>query len=637
MTALPQHVPGRTWHGRRAEGVANSFAYDVDYVLLDPDAPPPPLRLFSRGRRTLAALRDRDHGGPPGGGRGAAWTREVLVEAGLEPAPTRLLLLAQPRILGQVFNPVSFWLAYDAADALRAVIAEVTNTYGDRHSYLCHADDFSPITPRTGMAARKVLHVSPFQPVAGDYAFRFDIRPETIDIRIHYASDAGRLVATLAGPRLPPHRSRGAWHGPAARRPAGAGLDPLAGVQALVEGRSVPGPPCPARRRDLGTEPAGMSRDEGLPSYAGFAALLAAAGLPIYIHAPKFYVDEYGVTLAQLSLALFALRLVDLVQDPLLGRLAEATRVRRGAMVWGAGAVMAAGMVLLFAVEPRLPGIWWFALSLGLLFSAFSFLTIVFYAQGVTRAGTLPGGHVRLAGWRETGALLGVCLAAALPTVLAGTGAPFALYAGLFAIGTLAALLAIRPEWSAAGRGARARRAARRARRPAGAAAPAPGARQRGARGGDLDALPLLRRRPAQRAGPGGSAPPPLLPLRRRRRAALDQGSIPLGRAAEPDGRDAPLDRGLRLRTPPRVRGRGRLRLHLRGDRCCARRGPDASASALRASPRRRRTVGCRRIRSLVLREQGDAGLRRGRDLPTSRRCGAFAPEPTIPPKRFPS
>ena len=193
-----------------------------------------------------------------------------------------------------------------------------------------------------------------------------------------------------------------------------------------------------------------MSRDEGLPSYAGFAALLAAAGLPIYIHAPKFYVDEYGVTLAQLSLALFALRLVDLVQDPLLGRLAEATRVRRGAMVWGAGAVMAAGMVLLFAVEPRLPGIWWFALSLGLLFSAFSFLTIVFYAQGVTRAGTLPGGHVRLAGWRETGALLGVCLAAALPTVLAGTGAPFALYAGLFAIGTLAALLAIRPEWSAA-------------------------------------------------------------------------------------------------------------------------------------------------------------------------------------------
>ena len=203
MTALPQHVPGRTWHGRRAEGVANSFAYDVDYVLLDPDALPPPLRLFSRGRRTLAALRDRDHGGPPGGGRGAAWAREVLVEAGLEPAPTRLLLLAQPRILGQVFNPVSFWLAYDAADALRAVIAEVTNTYGDRHSYLCHADDFSPITPRTGMAARKVLHVSPFQPVAGDYAFRFDIRPETIDIRIHYASDAGRLVATLAGPRLP--------------------------------------------------------------------------------------------------------------------------------------------------------------------------------------------------------------------------------------------------------------------------------------------------------------------------------------------------------------------------------------------------------------------------------------------------
>ncbi|MEM7487865.1 MAG: MFS transporter [Pseudomonadota bacterium] len=190
---------------------------------------------------------------------------------------------------------------------------------------------------------------------------------------------------------------------------------------------------------------------DGLPRYAGFAAVLAAAGLPIYIHAPKFYVDNHGVTLAQLSVALFVLRLIDVVQDPLLGRLAAATRRHRRTMAWGAGIVMAGGMVALFALPPALPAIWWFALSLAALFSAYSFLTICFYAQGVAKADAVTGGHVRVATWRETGALAGVCLAAALPAILAGTGAPFALYAGLFVLGTVLALAAMGSEWTARG------------------------------------------------------------------------------------------------------------------------------------------------------------------------------------------
>ncbi|CTQ49653.1 MFS transporter [Jannaschia donghaensis] len=189
----------------------------------------------------------------------------------------------------------------------------------------------------------------------------------------------------------------------------------------------------------------------GLPRYAGFAAVLAAAGLPIYIHAPKFYVDTYGVTLAQLSFALFALRLIDLVQDPLLGRLAEVTRRRRGPMVLAAATVMAAAMLMLFAVPPALPPLWWFALSLAALFSAFSFLTICFYAQGVAKAAATPNGHVRLAGWRETGSLIGVCIAAALPSVLAATGAAFTWYAIAFAAATGLALIAMWPEWSPRG------------------------------------------------------------------------------------------------------------------------------------------------------------------------------------------
>ncbi|MDF1727795.1 MAG: MFS transporter [Sulfitobacter sp.] len=189
-----------------------------------------------------------------------------------------------------------------------------------------------------------------------------------------------------------------------------------------------------------------------LPAYALFAALLSAAGLPIYIHAPKFYVDEYGVSLAALGAVLFGLRLLDVVQDPLLGRLSERLRRRRGmAVLIGAG-IMAAAMLGLFAVEAPIAPVWWFALMLTLVFSGFSFLTISFYAQGVAKAQMLPGkGHLNLARWRETGALLGVCVASVAPVALgAFMGAPFAGFAVGFALLALAAVLAMRGEWRAA-------------------------------------------------------------------------------------------------------------------------------------------------------------------------------------------
>ena len=164
-----------------------------------------------------------------------------------------------------------------------------------------------------------------------------------------------------------------------------------------------------------------------LPSYALFAAILAMAGLPIYIHAPKFYVDEYGVSLAALGGVLFLLRLIDVVQDPALGWLARRLRDQRSVAVGFGAALMALAMFGLFAVTPPVSPILWFALTLAALFSGFSFLTISFYAQGVAKAGDLgPDGHVRLAGWRETGALTGVSVAAVAPVALAAlTDQPF--------------------------------------------------------------------------------------------------------------------------------------------------------------------------------------------------------------------
>ncbi|RGP36208.1 DUF1365 domain-containing protein [Pseudotabrizicola alkalilacus] len=194
-------IHGETFHGRKG-AVRNSFRYTVDYVALDAEAPVRGPSLFSRNRRNLTALWDTDHGGPPGQGRGAVWVREVLAAHDL-PAPARIILMAQPRILGHVFNPVSFWLCYDAAGDLRTAIAEVSNTYGDRHAYLAHHDTHAPITREDTLSARKIFHVSPFQPVEGSYAFRFDVTEARIGIWIDYTAPGGGLYTNLTGPRVP--------------------------------------------------------------------------------------------------------------------------------------------------------------------------------------------------------------------------------------------------------------------------------------------------------------------------------------------------------------------------------------------------------------------------------------------------
>jgi len=187
---------------------------------------------------------------------------------------------------------------------------------------------------------------------------------------------------------------------------------------------------------------------QGLWPWALFAAMIASAGLPLYIHAPKLYAEQYGIGLGTLGAVLGALRLLDVVQDPALGWIAERFRVRRGALVAGALVLMAAAMVGLLSLAPPLAPVLWFALTMGLVTLAYSFLTIAFYAQGVEWARQEGGAHLRLAGWREAGTLVGVSAAAVLPSVLPGGSASFGwVFAGL----ALAAGLAMRKEWRASG------------------------------------------------------------------------------------------------------------------------------------------------------------------------------------------
>ena len=184
-----------------------------------------------------------------------------------------------------------------------------------------------------------------------------------------------------------------------------------------------------------------------LPAYAGFGAVLSAAGLPIYIYAPKYYADTYGVSLTALGAILFGLRLFDVVQDPVLGWISERLTKGKAAIISAVSLLLALSMIGLFAVPPPINPAIWFAITITGLFSAFSFLTINFYAQGVMKAG--PTGQVRLAAWRETGALLGVCVAAVAPTVLMDlSDDPFGVFAYGFAAATLAATLFIWPEWT---------------------------------------------------------------------------------------------------------------------------------------------------------------------------------------------
>ena len=196
-----EHLQGHTWHGHKG-AIKNAFQYSIYYALINLSASVSGPILFSHNSPNLMSLRDRDHGGAPRAGRGLLWAQQVLQShnLGLE---GDIFLLAQPRVLGHVFNPVSFWLCHDKSAQLCAVIAEVSNTFGDRHSYLCCHPDLRPITAQETINAEKIFHVSPFQPLTGAYTFRFDITAEAIVIKIDYTAPSGGVIATLRAAREP--------------------------------------------------------------------------------------------------------------------------------------------------------------------------------------------------------------------------------------------------------------------------------------------------------------------------------------------------------------------------------------------------------------------------------------------------
>lgn len=212
-----EHIQAKTFHARRGK-IRNAFTYGVDFVLCDLDETTVP-GLLSRNRFNLWSVYDRNHGGPRGAGRGVSWFREVLTARGLSGAGLELRLLTQPSFLWFHFNPVSFWVALRDGRPC-AFVAEVNSTFGQRHCYLCAHPDFREITPEDRLEAEKLMHVSPFQTVAGRYRFALDWRAEKIRIRIFYDHGDEGVFATLEGPRVAASARSLAWA--AIRRPFGA-------------------------------------------------------------------------------------------------------------------------------------------------------------------------------------------------------------------------------------------------------------------------------------------------------------------------------------------------------------------------------------------------------------------------------
>jgi DUF1365 family protein len=186
-------------HHTRLSPVRNSFNYGVFFLRLplrQLQTKPVKSKLFSRNRFNILSHHDKDHG--DGKLPLLQWIDALLKAQGVLDADGEVWLQTFPRVLGYVFNPISFWFCHRSDGALRAILCEVSNTFGERHCYLL--DKGHPIENAVEMSARKIFHVSPFCAVEGSYRFQFihNQRAASADIlaRIDYYSDEGAVLLT---------------------------------------------------------------------------------------------------------------------------------------------------------------------------------------------------------------------------------------------------------------------------------------------------------------------------------------------------------------------------------------------------------------------------------------------------------
>ena len=211
MSETPWLFFGQVMH-RRLRPVVHAFVYPVYFCRFRLDTAEKALRggsvLFSLNRFNLFSLHYVDHGARDGSPP-LPWIRSLLARNGIE-ADGRIDLLCFPRVLGFVFNPVSFWYCHNRSGARVAILAEVNNTFGEHHNYLLAHADGKPVEDDETLTRRKVFHVSPFMAVSGTYRFRFHTnpqggeQPEVTRASIDYGDEDGDLLYTALSGRARP-------------------------------------------------------------------------------------------------------------------------------------------------------------------------------------------------------------------------------------------------------------------------------------------------------------------------------------------------------------------------------------------------------------------------------------------------
>lgn len=182
---------GHIWHSR-LRPVEHAFRYPGYFLLLPmrslrehPDA------VLRRNRRGWISFHDSDHG--DGSNDSLAWFEKLLQEEGIRDADGEIWLHTFPRVLGYAFKPVSFWFAHRADGSLAAILAEVNNTFGERHAYLLAGPNLAWDCEQV---ASKQFHVSPFCETHGEYRFRFK-RSETSNLAlVDLYDETGPLLRT---------------------------------------------------------------------------------------------------------------------------------------------------------------------------------------------------------------------------------------------------------------------------------------------------------------------------------------------------------------------------------------------------------------------------------------------------------
>ena len=190
-------MTGKVMH-KRLFPRENSFTYGIYYLALR-------LKFLKQLQIALNCFSyfsfyERDHG-PCDGSSLDLWARSILSDYDLSDSVEDIELICMPRVLGYVFNPVSFWLCFDSEKNLRAVLCEVHNTFGERHTYVCAHKDHRVISNTDILKGEKVFHVSPFLKREGNYEFRFVYDAERFAAFIDYFDNTGKkqLITSLSG------------------------------------------------------------------------------------------------------------------------------------------------------------------------------------------------------------------------------------------------------------------------------------------------------------------------------------------------------------------------------------------------------------------------------------------------------